>query len=177
MIAVLTPTTAPALVTSGPPELPGLSAASVWMTCSIRRPVRARSDPAERADHAARHGVLEAIRVADRNRQLTWFERLRIAELDRGEIGRRDTDHGDVGVAVLADEIGGALTAVGERDVDRGRAVNDVAVREDEPVAREDKPGAAARLGARPLAVPGALTLMLTTAGATRSTAWMTARE
>ena len=26
-------------------------------------------------------------------------------------------------------------------------------------------------------AVPGALTLMLTTAGATRSTAWMTARE
>ena len=105
--------------------------------------------PAERADHAARHGVLEAIRVPDRNRQLTWFERLRIAELDRGEIGRGDTDHGDVGVAVLADEIGGALTAVGERDVDRGRAVNDVAVREDEPVAREDKPGAAARL-ARP---------------------------
>jgi hypothetical protein len=27
------------------------------------------------------------------------------------------------------------------------------------------------------LALPGALTLMLTTAGATRSTAWMTARE
>ena len=145
------------------------------MTCSIRRPVRARSDR-RAADHAARHGVLEAVRVPDRNRQLTWFERLRIAELDRGEIGRGDTDHGDVGVAVLADEISGALTAVGERDVDRGRAVNDVAVREDEPVAREDKPGAAARLGARPWRCR-ALTLMLTTAGATRSTAWMTARE
>ena len=44
MMAVLTPTTAPVLVTSGPPELPGLSAASVWITCSIKRPVRARSD-------------------------------------------------------------------------------------------------------------------------------------
>ena len=33
-----------ALVTSGPPELPGLSAASVWIRFSISRTVRARSD-------------------------------------------------------------------------------------------------------------------------------------
>jgi len=36
--------TSPRDVTSGPPELPGLSAASVWMMSSISRPVRARSD-------------------------------------------------------------------------------------------------------------------------------------
>ena len=43
-MAVLMPTTSPAADTSGPPELPGLSAASVWMTSSIRRPLRDRSD-------------------------------------------------------------------------------------------------------------------------------------
>ena len=37
--AVLIPTTRPRLSASAPPELPGLSAASVWMTSSIRRAV------------------------------------------------------------------------------------------------------------------------------------------
>ena len=44
MIAVLMPTTSPAAVTSGPPELPGLSAASVWITLSISRPERVRKE-------------------------------------------------------------------------------------------------------------------------------------
>ena len=42
--AVLTPITSPAEVASGPPEFPGLSAASVWMMLSIRWPERERSD-------------------------------------------------------------------------------------------------------------------------------------
>ena len=37
--AVLMPTTRPLASASAPPELPGLSAASVWMTSSIRRAV------------------------------------------------------------------------------------------------------------------------------------------
>jgi hypothetical protein len=36
--------TSPRELTSGPPELPGLSAASVWITSPIRRPFWARSD-------------------------------------------------------------------------------------------------------------------------------------
>src|SRR5439155_1122803 len=40
--AVLTPTTWPRKSTSGPPEFPGFSAASVWMMFSISRPVCAR---------------------------------------------------------------------------------------------------------------------------------------
>ena len=44
IMAVLMPTTSPAADTSGPPELPGLRAASVWMTSSISRPEVARSD-------------------------------------------------------------------------------------------------------------------------------------
>jgi hypothetical protein len=42
--AVLMPTTSPREETSGPPELPGLSAASVWITSSMRRPLRERSE-------------------------------------------------------------------------------------------------------------------------------------
>jgi hypothetical protein len=38
MIAVVTPITRPAESSSGPPELPGLIAASVWMTFAISRP-------------------------------------------------------------------------------------------------------------------------------------------
>ena len=45
--AVLMPTTRPRPSTSAPPELPGLSAASVWMTSSMMRvapPARAGSE-------------------------------------------------------------------------------------------------------------------------------------
>src|SRR5205823_5674428 len=42
IIAVLMPTTRPRLSTSGPPELPGLRATSLWMMPSIRRPEVAR---------------------------------------------------------------------------------------------------------------------------------------
>ena len=41
MTAVLTPITRAAPSSSGPPELPGLSATSVWITSSIIRPPRA----------------------------------------------------------------------------------------------------------------------------------------
>ena len=37
----LIPTTRPRASSSGPPELPGLSAASVWITLSIRNPLGA----------------------------------------------------------------------------------------------------------------------------------------
>src|SRR5438132_6181 len=43
MTAVLMPITWPLLSTSGPPLLPGLSAASVWMTLSTRWPVMLRN--------------------------------------------------------------------------------------------------------------------------------------
>ena len=44
MMAVFTPITSPRESTSGPPELPGLSAASVWITSSISRPDCDRSE-------------------------------------------------------------------------------------------------------------------------------------
>ena len=44
IMAELMPITRPRLSTSGPPELPGLRATSVWMTFSISRPERPRSE-------------------------------------------------------------------------------------------------------------------------------------
>ena len=58
MTAVFTPMTSPALVTSGPPELPGFSEASVWMMSSISRPV-ARAATA-RARYDSGRNCLEA---------------------------------------------------------------------------------------------------------------------
>ena len=43
-MAVFTPITSPRALTSGPPELPGFSAASVWMMLSISRPDWPRSE-------------------------------------------------------------------------------------------------------------------------------------
>ena len=69
IMAVLMPMTSPGEETSAPPELPGLSAASVWITSSISRPGGAQR-AAERGDHAGRDRRLEAERIADGDRDL-----------------------------------------------------------------------------------------------------------
>ncbi len=57
--------TSPRELTSGPPELPGFNAASVWMRLSMSRPDSRAERPAQRAHHARRHRVLEAVGIAD----------------------------------------------------------------------------------------------------------------
>src|SRR6185312_8914497 len=53
MMAVLMPITSAFDDTSGPPELPGLSAASVWITSSIVRPLTERIErPIGQVAHA-----------------------------------------------------------------------------------------------------------------------------
>jgi hypothetical protein len=149
--AVLTPITRPSHATSGPPELPGLSAASVWITSSISRPdCERRLRPS--AHHAGRHGALEAERVADRDRELPDHEPARVAELDRLYDRLREADHREVGRRVVAHELArDRLAVVGDRR-ELARAVHDVAVGEDEAVGREDE----ARARADRLAAPAA---------------------
>ena len=65
----LIPTTAPVMSTSGPPELPGLIAASVWIAGYVVE-LPSSSEPTltgrfERADDAAGDGGVEAERRAD----------------------------------------------------------------------------------------------------------------
>ena len=85
MTAVFIPMTSPRDDTSGPPELPGLSAASVWITSSISLPVRERKD----RPSADRHCRLEAKRIANRNYQLTALERLGITQRRARQIAYR----------------------------------------------------------------------------------------
>ena len=56
-ICELTPMTRPAPSSSGPPELPGLIGASVWMTLSIEKPLGALIVAAEAGDDARRSRV------------------------------------------------------------------------------------------------------------------------
>src|SRR6184192_2353173 len=69
IIAVFTPITSPAELTSGPPELPGFNAASV--NDVVDQATRLRIHRAtERADHARGDARLETEGVSYRNRQL-----------------------------------------------------------------------------------------------------------
>ena len=60
------------------------------------------------------------------------------------EIRRIDADDREIGLGIGADELRGIDARVMQRDFDLARAVDDVAVREDEAVARDDETGAAA---------------------------------
>src|ERR1035437_4291409 len=82
MTAVLTPMTSPRELTSGPPELPGFNAASVWITSSISRPVLARKERPQGADDPSRHGALKPVGIADRDGKLTHAHIPGIAQPD-----------------------------------------------------------------------------------------------
>jgi hypothetical protein len=115
---VLTPITCPRELSSGPPELPGLSEASVWITSGIRPPGAGAHAAPERAHDAGRDGVLEAERIADRDGDLAAPHVGRAAQR-RGHQGAArqavDLQHGQVGVGIVADPARAELAPVGER--------------------------------------------------------------
>lgn len=72
---MFTPTTSTALVTSGPPEFPGLSDASVWMTSSISVPPRDGSDRPSALTTPVVTVCSKPSGIADRDRELPDPER------------------------------------------------------------------------------------------------------
>ena len=102
-IAVLMPITAPAASSSGPPLLPGLIAASVWIR--LWRLGRRRSGScgpsAETMPLVTRVGE-RAERAADRDDQLADLERVRVADRGGRQAGRVDLDDREVGQRVDA---------------------------------------------------------------------------
>ena len=95
--AVLMPITRPAPETKGPPELPGLSGASVWMTLSSRLPARVRRVRPRALTIPAVTVQVKPSRIADGNHQLTDFQRCGGAEFGIGQTGAGQTQDGDVG--------------------------------------------------------------------------------
>ena len=116
--AVLMPTTRPRPSTSAPPELPGLSAASVWMTSSMMRvapPGAGGQRAAERGDHAGGDRARVAVRVADRHDELADAQRARVAQLRRLQPRRLGAQDGEVRQRVGADDPRLEVAAVDER--------------------------------------------------------------
>ena len=89
--------------------------------------------------------MMESVGVADRNRDLTDADAPRIAKRrprQRPTIGRRRPDHREIRIVVSSDEISAQRSSVGQHDGQSRRAMDDVAVRQNETVRREDDAGA-----------------------------------
>ena len=85
-IAVLIPMTSPLTLMSGPPELPKLIAASVWMKFSKERVAasRGQAEAALGGDDADRDGLVEVQGIADRHDPLADAEPVGVAERRAG---------------------------------------------------------------------------------------------
>ena len=173
--AVLMPITSPREDTSGPPELPGLSAASVWITSSIIRPVVARS---ERPSAEITPAVTVNSKPSGLPIAIAIWPRRNVFELPSGANARLRARVGaqqrEVGVGIDAEQprLGGAAFGVGQADL--ARAVDDVGVGQHQPVGRDHDAGAGAAASGLP---PRSRVSTRTTAGPTVSTTEDTASE
>ncbi len=93
-------------------------------------PIARAQASSERADDAGGHGMLVAIRIADRNRDLTHSQRTRRSEHCCRKRGCTYSNDRNVGIRVIADEVCLKARTVQEADANRTRAVNHVAVGE-----------------------------------------------
>ena len=143
MTAVLMPITSPREDTSGPPELPGLSAASVWITSSIRRPDFARK---ERPSAEMTPAVTVDSKPSGLPIATTSCPRLSALESPSFAVGRSRTaparKQRQIGVGILADHARLHDAAFGVGQAQFLRALDHMAVGEHEPIGRDDDAGA-----------------------------------
>ena len=112
-----------------------------------------RQRPAERRDDARRDRAGEAVRVADRDDELTDAEALGVAELRRHEVLGVGTKHREIRVDVGADDLEPELAAVDEGRPARAPAARDHVRRgEHESVGRDHDRAPAAVQRAAPAA-------------------------
>ena len=139
IIAVFTPTTSPAELTSGPPELP-------WIQCGIGlnnivdQTARLRMHRAtERADHARSDARLKAERITNRDYELTYAQILRVGQAHMSELRRIDSNHSEIGVRIVARHLRRIFASIRQIYGDRIRRMNDVAISQNESVRRDDE--------------------------------------
>ena len=143
-ICELMPMTWPSRSRSGPPELPWLIAASVWIASLMAKLFGEVIVPVQGAHDSARDGLVEPERAADGDDLVADLDRARVAELKRRELRARgvDLDDGDVGGGIRADELCVVCRAVREFDRDRACAGDDMVVRDDVASAVDHEAGA-----------------------------------
>ena len=137
------PTTSPRRLISGPPELPGLMATSVWISGS--------SSPVSRDLALTMPAVTVLSRPNGEPMAITHSPTLSlddVADPHRRQAAGVDPHQRDVGALVGADDLGLELALVGQGDDHLLRALDDVGVGQHVAVGVEDEAGAhAPRLG------------------------------
>ena len=136
--AVLMPTTSPAALTSGPPELPEEIAASVWIRPS-RIGLVGTDRAVERRHDAERHrGIaVETEGETDGDDLVTEMHAARVGETGGIEAVAVHAQQCEVVPGVGGEQVRLAWFGLtGETDADRRRTLDDVGVREDFAVAR-----------------------------------------
>ena len=142
MTAVLMPMISPADDTSGPPELPGFSAASVCDDV-LDHPAGPRLErAAQRRNDAGGDGRVEAERIADRDRDLAALEFRTVAEPRRRQRHvRLDPQQREVGVGIVAENASLKFAAIERYERDDARPLHDMGIGEREPVRGHDDAG------------------------------------
>ena len=143
MTAVLMPTSSPRALTSAPPELPALIAASVWMKSSNRamsswpRPVALTMpivtvwlSPSE-------------LPIASTTSPTSSVSERPSADL--GQVGQVDLQQRELGVRILADELRHGDSAVGQLHENLVGVADHMPVRDDVACAIDDDAGAEPR--------------------------------
>ena len=91
-------------VDEGASGVPGVQR-GIGLDDVVDEPARARSKgPAQRAHHTRGHGVLEPVRVADGDRDLTDAERSRSRPASATRSSGEDPDDGQIGIGIIADD-------------------------------------------------------------------------
>ena len=114
-ICEFTPMTRALASSSGPPELPGLIGASVWMTFSMRKPLGAWISRPEAGDDPRRRRAVQAERVADRDGLVADLDEVGVREHERVQPRRArrvDAQDGEVRGRVDPDDLRGELGAL-----------------------------------------------------------------
>src|SRR5208283_13801 len=86
---------------------------------------------AESADHSRGYGRLKSVWIANRNRDLARPQMLRISEGHGLQSGNIHANHSQIGCGIVADDMSGSPSGVGESHLDPRRVVHYMAVGKD----------------------------------------------
>ena len=141
-ICKLTPITRPWSSSRGPPELPWLIGASVWIAPGIVRRLGAWMSRPVALTMPGGHRAVEPERVPDRIDGISDRRRRRVVERERVQHrrGRADAHDGQVGRRVGADDLGGIGAPAAEADADALRSCDDMVVGDDVSAPSITKP-------------------------------------
>ena len=106
MIAVFTPTTRPRVSTSGPPRVAGVERRRVLDDVLDQPAADAAHRAARGAHHAGGHRGAKAQRVAHGDHELADAQAVAVAEFGEGQVARGESHQRQIGVRVVADELG-----------------------------------------------------------------------